>query len=272
MPSLIEQDIEQKLQKLILKSSFSQIAQLISYAFRVNLQASNRRIFGYIPQLFREITIKNNSSNIGLDKIFIDEPVIYKIYFPSGIEIARIPYFYLFCYLKSSSPKLDVYFQSADSKSSQLSQQQYTLSQKTIKFQGIISAFENEASTICISDPGHFVPGFNSSYFVGSPEINFSQFISQIIENICSLADISLKDTFLFGASAGGVGALLSSTYFSSKVQVMSVNSQIDTYGLFDVMKFFMGTNDRQILLQKFGDRVSCIHRFQQNLNSVPNI
>ena len=272
MTSVIEQDIEKRLSELKQKSNFAKIAQLISYAFEANHTLSNRRIFGYIPGLFREIIIAKEPNNISAQDIAIGEPVIYKIYFPAEKTLAQIPYFYLFCYLKGSSHQLDVYFQSANRHSEALSQQDYTLAQKKITFQGMISAFENNRSTICISDPGHFVPGLHSSYFVGSPDLNFAELISRIIENICNLAHISLKDTLLFGPSAGGVGALLSSTYFSNKVHVMSANSQIDTYRLLPTMRAFLGTDDSNILLSKFSDQVSCIHRFQQDIPSVPNI
>ncbi len=272
MISVIEQDIEKRLSELKQKSDFAKIAQLISYAFETNYTLSNRRIFGYIPGLFREIVIDKEPNNINAQDIAIGEPVIYKIYFPAEKTIAQIPYFYLFCYLKGSSHQLDVYFQSANRHSEILSQQDYTLAQKKITFQGMISAFENNRSTICISDPGHFVPGLHSSYFVGSADLNFAEFISKIIEKICNLAHISLQDTLLFGPSAGGVGALLSSTYFSDKVHVMSANSQIDVYRLLPTMRAFLGTDDTHILLSKFGDQVSCTHRFQQDISSVPNI
>jgi hypothetical protein len=92
------------------------------------------------------------------------------------------------------------------------------------------------------------------------------------VESICIAAKIKLENTFLFGSSAGGMGALLSSTYFSQKVQVLSVNAQIITYDQVKVMNTLLGTSDRHTLLKKFANRISCLNRFQQNINSVPNL
>ena len=269
MTTLIERDIKTKLVAFKQSASYTQIAQLITYAFANNYGRSNQEIFGYIPEHFSEIIIDHNLTK---DNIFIDQPIIYKIYFPPKKTIAKIPYVYLFCYLKSTSEQLDVYFQSANRYSAPLQEHEYILSTQKIDFQGIFSAFNSDRSAICISDPGHFVPDLHSSYFAGSPEFNFAEFISQILENICHLAQIKLSDTFLFGASAGGVGALLSSTYFSSKVNVMAINSQIDTYSIIRVMRALFGIDDHQTLLKKFGNQVSCLHRFQQNIASIPNI
>jgi tetratricopeptide (TPR) repeat protein len=272
MGSIIEQEIKNRFYDLKNKACLPEIAELITYAFQVNSGASNRKIFGYIPEIFREIEIKHQDGEISREQVFLGEPVIYKIYFGRDRHIVQIPYFYIFCYLKPSSYQLNVYFQSANHQSKLFTQEDYILERKKVFFEGMISAFEQDVSTICISDPGHFIPNQHSSYYVGTPEINFAQLISQVVENICNEANISLKDTFLCGASAGGVGALLSSTYFSSKVHVMSINSQIDTYGIPETMRVFLGTDDQEFLLTKYAAQVSCIERFQQDIKSIPNI
>ena len=271
MSSSTEIDIQQKFNLLKQESNYSQLAELIKNSFAINSTASNRKIFGYIPKIFRQVEL-NNPSELNGTHIFFDEPVIYKIYFPLGNKIANISYFYLLCYLKSNSYHLNVYFQSANHKSKLFAQENYTLDQEKIHFEGMISAFENEFSTICISDPGHFIPHLHSSYYAGSPEVNFAQLISEVVQNICHLANINLRDTFLFGTSAGGVGALLSSTYFREKVHVMSVNSQIYTYGIPEIMLNLFGTKEQDFLLQNYSSQVSCIHRFQQDIKSIPNL
>lgn len=267
-----QESLTKQLSEFKQKYCFSKIAELLTYSLKVNSNAVNRQVFGYIPQLFREIEIKNRSEAIQESDIFLGQPVVYKIFFPSEHKIAEIPFFYLFCYLKENLSQLNVYFQSAARSSKPLMQQDYDLSNQKVAFEGIISAFTERASVICISDPGHFIPGLNSSFYAGTKEINFTCLISNIIESICNIARINLEDTFLFGSSAGGMGALLSSTYFSNKVQVLSVNSQIYTHGLSLIMKTLLETSNSKILLSKFGDRVCCKHRFQQNINSIPNI
>ena len=254
------------------KANYVEIANLLAFSLKHASSELNRDVFSYIPSLFREVAISKPINGITPSLLSIGEPIIYKISFPQDCTIRGIPYFYIFCYLKQNSSKLNVYFQSAARTSRSLTQKKYDIAQKQIKFEGLISAFKDSESVICISDPGHFVPDLISSFYVGSRQINFPELISNIIESICISANINLENTFLFGSSAGGMGALLSSTYFSSKVQVMAVNAQIITYDLRRVMNKLLGTDKRDILLKKFANRVSCLNRFQQNINSVPNI
>ncbi|NJL51966.1 MAG: hypothetical protein HC930_06615 [Hydrococcus sp. SU_1_0] len=110
-----------------------------------------------------------------------------------------------------------MYFQSGTKISKNFTQKEYTISQQKIRFEGIVSTFKDSASAICISDPGHFIPGLISSFYVGSRQINFAEVISNLVESICIAAKIKLENTFLFGSASGGMGALLSSTYFSQK-------------------------------------------------------
>ena len=262
-----------KLKILQQNNAYSEIAELITTSLQKNSSQVNREVFGYLPSLFREVELSKWSENsINSGNLPIGEPLTYKISFPNKQTMKGIPFFYLFCYIKSTSDQINVYFQSASQISHALKQQDYRLARKKIVFEGLISAFTSEESVICISDPGHFIPGLKSSFYVGTQTINFAQYIANIVENICDSAHIKLENTFLFGSSAGGMGALLSSTYFSGKVQVLAVNTQIYTHGLARVMNVLLGTRARDILMKKYGDRVSCLHRFKQNLRHVPNI
>ena len=267
-----KENIQEQLLTFKSKANYTELAELLAFSLKNVSSELNRDIFGYIPSLFREIAIADPINGITPSLISINEPVIYRINFPQEQTIRGIPHFYLFCYLKQQSSKLNVYFQSATRTSRNFSQTQYKIAHKKIKFEGIISAFKDSESAICISDPGHFIPDLISSFYVGSRQINFSELIGNTIESICISAGIKLEDTFLFGSSAGGMGALLSSTYFSSKVQVMAVNAQIITYDLRRVMNKLLGTDERDVLLKKFANRISCLNRFQQNINSIPNI
>ena len=206
-------------------------------------------------------------------KFFIGEPVVYKVYYPAEQELYAIPYFYVFCYLKENSQQLNVYFQSAHPKYKNLSPEQYHLNREKISFEGCVSAFNpDNISVISISDPGHFVPGFTSSYYAGSAQLNFTKVIAEFLENICNLSNISPNNTLLFGSSAGTFGALLSSTYFKQKTNVLTVNSQISLQYRNHLMKTFFGISQPQELLKQFGGQISCNCRFQQKINSVPNI
>lgn len=270
--NVVEENIQEQLIRFQNRLCYDRIADLLTFSLKNYSSELNRQVFGYIPSLFREVAVENPLAGINSAQLPIGEPVVLKISFPANHTIRGIPFFYLFCYIKENSTHLNVYFQSAAKISNPLSQKQYTIAKKKITFEGVVSAFTGQESTICISDPGHFIPGLNSSFYVGTKQINFANLISDIIESICDTAQIELRNTFLFGSSAGGMGALLSSTYFSSKVQVLSVNSQIITYDLTKVMKTFLETSDRHTLLKKFSARVSCLNRFQQNINSTPNI
>ncbi len=254
------------------RQQFSQIAELITVALQVLPREYNQQIFGYIPQLFRQVTLKD-SFQLQQQDLFIGEPVIYKIYYPHQQQLYDIPYFYIFCYLKENSHQLNVYFQSAHPKYKKLAPSAYNLSHKKVNFEGSMSGFKSHnISVISISDPGHFVPGLTSSYYVGSPEINFNQLVAEVLENICNLANISLQDTMLIGSSAGTFGALLSSTYLKQKTNVLAVNSQISLQYRNRLMESLFGNEKPPQLIEKYGNQISCTYRFRQNINSIPNI
>lgn len=253
------------------QGQFAQVAKLITCSLQLIPSEYNRQIFGYIPGIFRQVEL--DASQIQTADIFIGEPVIYKVFYPDNRDLYGISYFYIFCYLKENSSQLNVYFQSAHPEYKKLSTDEYDLSQSKISFEGSISAFRpDNISVISISDPGHFVPGFTSSYYVGSAELNFNLSIARVLETICNLAGIELKNTLLFGSSAGTFGALLTSTYLSQKTNVLAVNSQINIHYRAGLMAEFLGISQPEKLLEKFGDRISCLHRFQQDICSIPNI
>ena len=267
----IAKKFELQLEEYKQQRQFSQIANLITCAFKILPNDYNRQIFGYIPGLFRQVEL--NASQIEAGDLFWDEPVIYKVFYPDERVLYGIPYFYIFCYLKQKSSSLNVYFQSAHPNFAQLSQAEYSLEQSKIGFEGSISAFNTDnISTISISDPGHFVPGLTSSYYLGSAKLNFNMIVANVLEKICSFANQSPNKMLLFGSSAGSFGALLSSTYFKKKTNVLAVNSQIFLHYREDLMNSLFGSNHPQELITNFGDRVSCLCRFQQEIDSVPNI
>ncbi len=251
---------------------YSQIAKLITYSLQLLPSNYNQQIFGYIPNLFSQVEL-DLSIPIQPEKLSIGVPVVYKIYYPAQQKLYGIPYFYLFCYLKENSEQLNVYFQSAHPQFKNLSPDKYYLNQSTINFEGAMSAFNpHNLSVISISDPGHFIPGLTSSYYAGSAELNFTELIARLLEQICNLANISLSNTMLFGSSAGSFGALLSSTYLKQKTNVLAVNSQIYLQNRNNLMKSLFGINQPQQLLKKFGNQISCNYRFKQDLKVVPNI
>lgn len=268
----LAQKIQLKFASYKQQSEFSQIAKLITFSFQVLPREYNQQIFGYIPHIFRQVTLKDHSQ-LQQQDIFIGEPVVYKIYFPNQQRLYDLSYFYIFCYFKANSQQLNVYFQSAHPKYKSFTQDEYHLSQEKVKFEGSMSAFKpHNISIISVSDPGHFIPGFTSSYYAGSPEINFNQLIAEVLEKICNLANISLKDTMFFGSSAGTFGALLSSTYLKEKTNVLAVNSQIVLQHRNQLMNFLFNTNQAEKLVEKYGNQLSCTYRFRQKINAIPNI
>ena len=263
--------IEYRFEEYKKHERFEQIAQLITLSLNTLPQKYSRQIFGYIPAIFRQIDIKD--CLVRADDIYRGEPVVYKVYFPEQKKLYGLAYFYIFCYLKLDSQQLNVYFQSANPIYEELTQLECCLSQKKISFEGSISAFKpDNISVISISDPGHFKPGLTSSFYVGSPELNFNQVIAQVIESICNAANLSLSETLLFGSSAGTFGALLSSTYLAQKTNVLAVNSQINLHYKKELMQSIFGITQPEKLLDEYGDRLSCIYRFNQEITSIPNI
>ncbi|MEL6580506.1 MAG: hypothetical protein AAFQ14_12195 [Cyanobacteria bacterium J06621_12] len=267
----LAQKIQSEFEKLQAQQRFDQIARLITSSFEILPRRYNLQIFGYIPGIFRQIEIENCA--IEASDIYLDEPVIYKLYFRDRQELYNLPYFYLFCYLKSDSRALNVYFQSANHRYKNLAAPEYNLASKKVSFEGSNSAFKsNSISVISISDPGHFMPGLTSSFYVGSKELNFNKTIAEALESICHLSNIKLNDTMLFGSSAGTMGALLSSTYLKCKANVLAVNSQINLHYREDLMQSIFNITQPRRLLNKFGNQVSCTYRFNQDITSIPNI
>lgn len=267
----LAQKVKHQFEEFKAQQQFEEIAQLITSALQILPREYNQQIFGYIPQIFRQIELKE--CVIQTKDICLGEPVIYKLYFPDHQKLYGLPYFYIFCYLKKKSSQLNVYFQSAHPSYKNLTTDEYDLEQEKISFEASISAFKaDHMSVISISDPGHFVPDLTSSYYVGSAELNFNQIIAQVIENICNLANISLQDTMLFGSSAGTFGALLSSTYLQEKTNILVVNSQINLHYRAELMQAIFKQTQPKQLLEKFGNQISCTYRFKQDITSIPNI
>lgn len=267
----LAQKVKHQFEEYKAQQQFKEIAQLIASALQILPREYNQQIFGYIPQIFRQIELKD--SVIQAKDICLGEPVIYKLYFPHHQRLYSFAYFYVFCYLKQNSSQLNVYFQSAHPSYKKLTPDQYNLNQAKISFEASISAFKpDNISVISISDPGHFVPGLTSSFYVGSTELNFNQIIAQILGNICDLANISLEDTMLFGSSAGTFGALLSSTYLKQKTNVLAVNSQINLHYKAELMQTIFKQTQPKLLLEQFGNQISCSYRFKQDITSIPNI
>ncbi len=255
------------------QKQYADIAKLITYAWQVNPSHFNRQIFGYLPGIFREIELFPTSQAIQLKDVYFGEPVVYKVYYPQEQKLYNIPFFYILCYLKKNSDKLNIYFQSAHPQYKKFDHKDYDLSQEQVNFEGCVSAFNNDdISIISVSDPGQFVPGLTSSYYVGSADLNFVEYIVKVLEPIANLANINANNILLFGSSAGTFGALLSSTYFQQKVNVLAVNSQIFLHYRTSIMKQLFNIDNRQKLLDQFGKQISCVQRFKQKLNSIPNI
>ena len=267
----LAQKIKNQFEKYQSQQQFDLIARLITYGLQALPREYNQQIFGYIPHIFRQIEIADGI--ITADDIFLDEPVVYKLYFPAGQKLYNLSYFYLFCYLRTDSKQLNAYFQSAHPKYKNLTAKEYDLNKKKITFEGSTSAFNSDnISVISISDPGQFIPGLTSSYYAGSPQLNFNQIIAQALEKICYLANISLQNTMLFGSSAGTFGALLTSTYLQQKTNVLAVNSQIHLHYRKKMMRSIFNLDQPQKLIQNFGNQISCTYRFKQKIASVPNI
>lgn len=264
--------IKIKFEQLKQDKNFPEIAKLITYSLQAIPKQYNIQIFGYIPNIFREVEIFLDRSPIQERDIFIGEPVVYKIYYPNNYCLYNINYFYIFCYLRKNSEELNVYFQSAQPKYKNFTPEKYSLDRETVGFEGCISGFNSNLSFISVSDPGQFIPGYASSFYVGDAELNFVQLIAEVIEKIVNLANLKTQNTLLIGSSAGTFGALLSSTYFSQKVNVLAVNSQIYIKYRKDIMQLFANIDRSQELSEQFGERVSCLLRFDRELNSVPNI
>lgn len=265
-------DIKDQFEYFKENKQFEQLAGLITYVLDNNLYKSLQQVLGYIPGLFPEIEIPE-AGKIKKSDLCIGEPVVYKIHYGSGRKLYDIPFFYLFCYFKDNPRKLNVFFQNADDEFENLSTGDYVLGSGKIRFGGFLAAFSpNDVSVISVSDPGQFIPGFISSYYAGSREIDFSRLIAGVLEALCDLAGVHFDQTLLFGSSAGSMGALLCGSWFNRKVNVMAVNSQIYIQHNNRLMEVLFGMSDPEKLVEQYGSQVSCVHRFQQELKSVPNI
>ena len=269
----LSRNIEEKFRQFKQEKNFSNIAKLITHALQFNSRQHNIKLFGYIPQLFRTVAISSDANSIQSKDVYIGEPVVYQIFYSSDRQLYGLNYFYIFCYLKEQSSELDVYFQSANPNYKNLTLEEYNIAKKKINFEGCMSSFSDDnLSIMSVSDPGHFIPGITSSYYIGSPKLNFPKLISQVLERIANLANIKLDRTLLFGSSAGTFGALLTSTYLTKKTNVLAVNSQINIKYRQDIINSCFNTKDSKEVIKKFGSQLSCLDRFKEDLNAIPNI
>jgi hypothetical protein len=265
-------DVKNRFEKLKREMKYDRIAALIGYAIQKNLYRHDRRLFGYIPGIFPEVEISDPGA-IRKSDLRIGEPVMYKVHYAPGKTLYAIPYFYVFCFLKENSRKLDVYFQSAHNDYADFTTGEFVLASEKIRFEGCLASFrDNDISVISVSDPGQFIPGETTSCYAGSSDINFVEVIAGVLESLCTLAGLDNGDTLLFGSSGGSTGALLSSTYFSRKVNVLAVNSLVTLEHRSSMMKACFGMTDKDALIARYGSRISCIARFREKLNSVPNV
>ena len=265
--------IKDKFQQLKQEHNYTAIAELITYSFQVFSRQDTIAIFNYIPGIFRTIEIWLDRESIQSKDIFIGEPVIYKIYYGNNRQLYGLDYFYVFCYFKEKSHQLNVYFQSANPDRKKLLPQDYELKSSKVSFEGSLSSFNGDnISVVSVSDPGQFIPDLTSSYYVGSPELNFPKVIASVLDRITDLASISLAETLLFGSSAGTFGALLTSTYLAKKTNVLAVNSQINVAYRRQIIQACLGIEDPKQVIRQFEARVSCIRRFNESLSAVPNV
>ena len=269
----LNKKIKDKFQQFKQDKNYINIAKLITYSFQVISRENNIEIFDYIPDIFRTIEIFLDKESIQSKDIFIGEPVIYKIYYGNNCQLYGLDYFYVFCYFKEQSHQLNVYFQSANPNYRKLTQKNYDIKQNKIIFEGCLSSFNGDnISVISVSDPGQFIPNLASSYYVGSPKLNFPELIAGVLNKITNLSNISLSQTLLFGSSAGTFGALLTSTYLPEKTNVLAVNSQISVGHRQRIMRSCLGINNTKEIMRRFGEQVCCIRRFKGELSAVPNI
>ena len=269
----LRKKIKDRLQQFKQEKNYRDIAKLITYSFQVVSRQDNIEIFNYIPSIFRIIEICLDKESIQNRHIFVGEPVIYKLYYGNNCQLYGLNYFYVFCYFKEQSDRLNVYFQSASPDYKKLSPENYEIKQKLITFEGSISSFKgDDISVISVSDPGQFIPNLTSSYYVGSPELNFPQLIANVLNKLTHLSNISWSKTLLFGSSAGTFGALLTSTYLPVKTNVLTVNSQINVGHRQHIMRSCLGITNTKEIMRQFGEQVSCLRRFNKKLSVVPNI
>ena len=269
----LSKKIEAKFQQFKQEKNYKNIAKLITYSLQVVSRQNNVEIFGYVPGIFRIVEIFLDRESIQSKHIFIGEPVIYKIYYGNNRQLYNLDYLYIFCYFKEKSELLNVYFQSANPNYKKLSQENYDLKQNKVNFEGSLSSFNGDnISVISVSDPGQFIRDLTSSYYVGSPELNFPRLIADILDKLISLSNISSSKTLLFGSSAGTIGALLTSTYLPQKTNVLAVNSQINVGHRQHIMQSCWAIDNTREIMRQYGERVSCFCRFNQKLSVVPNI
>ncbi|MEM6614647.1 MAG: hypothetical protein AAF652_20870 [Cyanobacteria bacterium P01_C01_bin.72] len=120
----LAQKIQSKFEQLQAQQRFAQTARLITSSLEILPSSYNLHIFGYIPGIFRQITIKDCA--IEASDIYLGEPVVYKLHFRDRQKLYDLPYFYIFCYLKLDSEELNVYFQSANSRDKNLTAKNMT--------------------------------------------------------------------------------------------------------------------------------------------------
>lgn len=255
----------------ILSEPINNRADVIEQA--IALGSSISRTFGNLADIFPEVMVENPLEDLPT----YNYPVFYKVFLPSGKVVSRINYFYVFSYIRKDVKSLNVYFQSAAVSDKSQTESAYSLASGSIRFEALKSAFmDKTTSFVSISDPGHFVKGAPTSFYVGSAGCDFSYYIASFIERLLLAYNLPHRRTLLFGSSAGAVGALMCGAILSKKVNVLSVNCQLELASRRWVLKKFFDGLSRQEAEQQYGTQLSCFKRYEEvsleTPRKVPNI
>lgn len=258
------------LRKLALEKTFVQRVEIIQQALVSGLPL--RKTFGEISTLFPEVEIKNVDQSI---PVFY-HPVFYKVYFPEPQNLGGIGYFYVMTYFKRNIESVNVYFQSANRNNLDNRSENYSLLSSSKMFEGMGSAFRDyKNSFISVSDPGHFIEGCSSSFYMGSSSCHFSLHIASFLNRVFRSYKINYEQVLLIGSSAGADGALMTGSLLNQKVNILSVNSWLNLLSRNRLTKVLFGTNDKEILIQKYENQLCCFKQYSQlreKSDAVPNI
>lgn len=102
---------------------------------------------------------------------------------------------------------------------------------------------------LCIEDPMYFKyndPPVTTGWYYGDENINYREYIANLIEKICNIKDINIKNIKIYGTSAGGSAAIGVAEYLEG-ISVIAHNAQLD-FKNYNPSQFFSKTTGIDII------------------------
>lgn len=174
------------------------------------------------------------------------------------------PELHSFLKLNSNDERLLISFPGAFPGAMTQTPQSYSL---PYRMGGMRLAFDlTNYNHLVFSDPGQFLGGLATSFFLGTKEVNLYIILYNMINKVINSLGFKHENILLFGGSAGGFVAYQVSNLFPEKINTFMLNQQVIISDYVPLIKYkyfskFFGLLDDKLTINssEFATRVNCI-------------